>query len=322
MQVQDWVQTWVGAQSSADAAPDGSGETRAAVDPAAEAEVHAARSRLEEAVGELGDRLVATGCPLPLRLSNSTITNVDRCDGLAVARAGGSGVDPNWPMLRGRALDSYVQHVLIAGRVGDPVEDLRSMWMADELDETLAALDDHLTSDAREDLESDLSLLAAEAATLAPLAQLMPRLEQRLEVTIGGVLALPGRVDVLLGGAGTGAPSVLLEVKSSALRSEHMTQVRHYGLLQALREGRPPLAAGVWSPGVGVTDVPLTNTFGSSAERVVGSLVRTSALWEGAPVGLNPGSHCRFCPEVDRCPEGMTVASGSGDADHDDGSDW
>ena len=51
MQVQDWVQTWVGAQSSADAAPDGTGETRAAVDPAAEAEVHAARSRLEEAVG-------------------------------------------------------------------------------------------------------------------------------------------------------------------------------------------------------------------------------------------------------------------------------
>ncbi|MFV0316185.1 MAG: PD-(D/E)XK nuclease family protein [Microthrixaceae bacterium] len=267
-------------------------------------EVDSARARLDEAILPLGDVLVGAGAPLPLTLSNSTMGALDRCAGQAVALAGGDRRDPTWAMLRGKALDAYVQHALHVGVVGDPVEDLRSMWVAEERDEDLAALEEHLSGDEA-GCVSDLASLGSSVEELRALAAFVARTEQRVDVDVGGVMNLAGRIDVLIGGPGTGHRSMILEVKSSALRPEHSAQVRHYVMLTALRQGELPAAAGVWSPGVGVTDVPVNATLGSSAERVAAAAVRTAELWAGEAPRLHPGTHCRWCPELDRCPEAL-----------------
>lgn len=272
------------------------------------AELDSARELLDTTIGPLGEPLVAAGAPVPLGLSNSSMAALHQCVTFALSRTGEPDDDVSWALLRGRLLDLYVQHVLFVGRVGDPVEDLRSMLLAEERDDDLAMLDDHLRDD---DTEGDLARMAAAAGELEPLGALVPRVEQRVEVDIGGVVSLTGRIDVLVGGPGTGLPGAVVEVKSSGLRSEHMAQVRHYALLEGLREGVAPGAAAVWSPGSGVTDVPVEGSLESSAHRAARAASLMATVWEGEEPGRSPGGHCRWCPELDRCPVGL----------HDDGDD-
>ncbi len=223
-----------------------------------------ARARLESAAEALRERVEGIpGVGWPVSMTNATVGDLHRCEGLAVARAPRSRLadgeaGSTWAALAGAALDAYVAHVVHEGPVADPVADLISMWCAQrrgsDVEDLLGMLEDadpDVVSQRRERL-SELSRAAAPFAVLAGWA---PRVEVPVGCTIGGALALRGRVDVMLGGPGTGRPAVLIEVKSRDVRPDDHAQLRHYVMLSALRDGQMPAAAGVWSPGDTVADV-------------------------------------------------------------------
>lgn len=110
---------------------------------------------------------------LPLRLPKGRVVDLLVCERLAVARhrapdddpAGAADVSP--AMLRGLALDRFVQHELHGGPVADPAADLLAMLDAEgevELREQVAAVADALrlgplAAAARDWAGVDLSLI-------------------------------------------------------------------------------------------------------------------------------------------------------------------
>ncbi len=268
---------------------------------------------LEQAVAILSDAAVGfagrveglEGATLPVTLTTGLIEALHRCEGQAVASAGAAEREPDWPQLRGAALDSYVAHVLFEGPVADPVEDLVSMWEASGRDDRVGVLTTMLEDPVEAPHRcSELDLLARSALDFSAVASLSPRVEVKMGTTVAGSVALRGRVDVMLGG-GPGLAPTLIEVKSGNPRAEHASQLRHYALLGALRHGAPPAAAAIWYPGGDgpcmVSDVSMYEAVPSSARRVAGALSTLAELWEGRAPALTPGSHCSWCPEADHC---------------------
>ncbi len=246
-----------------------------------------------------------SGVRWPISVDNGRALDLHRCEGLAVARAGGTQEVTSWSALAGSALDAYVAHVLHEGPVADPVADLRSMWCAQGRDIDVAALDGFLDDsdpDAVAERLARLSDLSLAAGTLSVDPAWVPRVEVPVGVTVGGVLALRGRIDVLLGGPGTGRPTVIIEVKSGRGHPDHHAQLRHYVLLCALRHGEMPLAAGIWYPGPGVTGVHIVGAAEAAAERVSVAASKLVELWQGRPAHLHAGPHCSWCPVADGCP--------------------
>jgi len=280
-------------------------EGRATLDPH---EPAAARDRLEAAAADLAGSLQEIGgVPWPLSVTNSVVADLHRCEGLAVARAGADEPKrhdgPDWRRLAGEALGAYVAHVLVEGPVAEAADDLASMWRAagewdrvDRLEAYLSAADP-----AAAPRRAELDTLARAALAFDVDRGWVPRVELPIGTTVGGALALRGRVDVVLGGPGTGRPAVLVEVKSGGPHPEHHAQLRHYVLLAALRHGEMPAAAGVWYPDDSLVDVHVPGAAESSAERVAAMARRLAAFWEGAPPTLRAGAHCRWCPVADTC---------------------
>ncbi|MGI9578893.1 MAG: CRISPR-associated protein Cas4 [Microthrixaceae bacterium] len=297
-------------------------------------DVTAARSMLTEAARSL--RVLAgaeTGPALPLTISQQFVSSIHRCEQLAVQEAAGGHAGTGWKLFRGRALDAYVCHVIHAGPVADPVEDLRSHWAATDSPGDIEALDAHLsTLDRVADVDplavadavavadplavdervADLALLASSAGAFGQLRAQSPRVEVTLAVEIEDSVRLPGRVDVLLGGPGTGAPAVLLEVKSGSHRSDHSAQLRHYVMLAALVHGHVPAAAALWYPSGQeaqspemCVEVPVGGAVTSSAMRVVAAMERLGELWDGRVPQRTAGPHCNWCSLADVCSESL-----------------
>jgi hypothetical protein len=297
-------------------------EVRLRSDPADRAPVGAAARDLADDVPALRDQLeraaatfaaamaAGPGSPvgdqgraaLPVVLSKRLLGLHGRCEGAAVAALAGAGeAPPDWPMLRGRALDRFVAHQIFRGAPDDPVGDLLAMLRAGDESETAEALERALDPSRRE----ELAALAAAAGALGPCAGWAPRVEVSVGAELaGGEVRLPGRVDVLLGGPGTGLPATVVEVKSagSGHTYAHAEELRHYALLCALRHGRPPAAMALWYADGTTVPLLVEGAATAAARRVLDVLAALGEVRGGRPPSLRPGGHCRWCPGAPRCP--------------------
>ncbi|MGB6059058.1 MAG: hypothetical protein WBF71_12440 [Microthrixaceae bacterium] len=254
---------------------------------------------------------------LPLRLPKSRLAALERCERMAVAQAEPSD-EPEVPtdeMFKGLALDRFVVHQLTLGRVLDPVETLREMFLA----EGEAELVDHIEVREEEDLDRLNSMLGplATAASdgwsgIDP--SWLPRTQSRaLAVFDQGGVVCSGRLDVELGGGVTGLPGVVVEIKSGQPRSDHLAEMYYYALLVALRDRRAPGAMLCWYPNSAPLGAPVSAALLESVAMRIADSMQTWASLVGrsdlpAPAETS-GAWCRWCPDADRCPSSSTTFS-------------
>lgn len=265
---------------------------------------------------------------LPLRLPKSRLADIERCERMAVAQATPSD-EPEVAtdeMFRGVALDRFVVHQLALGRVLDPVEALREMFLA----EGEAELLDHLELREEDDsgqLNAMLGPLATAVADgwsgISP--SWLPRTQSRASAVLDGSgVVCSGRLDVELGGCATGLPGVVVEVKSGQPRSDHLAEMYYYALLVALRDRRAPAAMLCWYPNSAPLGAPVSAALLESVAIRVADAMQTWAALVGRSdrrePAETPGVWCRWCPDADRCPSSSTSSMGS-DSESDSESD-
>lgn len=270
--------------------------------PPAGEDLQPVRDRLAEAAERavaLLDGHSAEGA-LPLRLPKGRVLDLLSCERLAVARHAGpaDGGGASVALLRGQALDRFVQHELHEGPVAHPLEDLLAMVHAEgdlDLGHELAA--------AGADLR--LEPLAAAARDWAGTDPgWWPRTQSAVAVHLAdGLVRCEGRIDVELGGPLTGRPSVVVEVKVGRPHASHLGEVTHYALLVALRDGVAPSLLARWYPGTSLAHQVVTlDTLDSAARRLADMIVSWAQLQAGRPATERSGPGCAWCPDADRCP--------------------
>ncbi|CAN5467210.1 hypothetical protein BH10ACT3_BH10ACT3_12500 [soil metagenome] len=241
---------------------------------------------------------------LPLRVPKSRLADLERCERTAVARSRESG--PQEPMsdagLRGVALDRFVTHQLVAGRVLEPVAALRSMLEAEAEWQPLDALAQMGEAHAAELIDPLATSVADSWSGIDP--AWAPRTQSRAMVVLAdGAAVCSGVIDVELGGPSTTMPSVMVEVKSGRPVSSHQSEAYLYGLLVALRDRIAPAAVARWYPGGAPAVLPVSvGMLESAALRLEASLMRWAELIGGATPVETPGVWCRWCIDAPNCP--------------------
>jgi hypothetical protein len=252
---------------------------------------------------------------LPLRLPKGRLADLERCERTAVARAG-SAEPPTLgaAALRGTALDHYVAHQLVAGRVREPVADLTSMLEAWGDWDSLAALDE-LGPDADATLSPLAAAVAEEWGGIDP--AWVPRTQVRATLSLAdGTCSCAGVVDVELGGPGTGRPGVLIEVKSGNVAMSHPHEAYLYGLLVSLRDRSAPAVVARWYPGAEPVGLPVTlGVLEAAAARLGAGVQRWAELVAGDEPDERAGAWCGWCPDRAVCPSAAAEvgAPASGD---------
>jgi hypothetical protein len=257
---------------------------------------------------------------LPLRLPKSRLGDLGRCERLAVARAAHRDDTPTWSpaALRGVALDRFVAHQLVAGRVLDPGEVLRGMLAADASWSALAAVED-LDDGELSDLVDPLAEAVAQGWSGIDDAW-APRTQSSAMLVLADAQVVCSSVlDVELGGPPGDLPAILVEVKSGRPVSEHASEVYLYALLVALRDGAAPAEVARWYPGAAPAAIAVTDgLLETAAARLEDGIVAWAQLAAGRPPDEAPGVWCRWCPDAPRCP---SVERGDLRPDRADGDD-
>ena len=269
---------------------------------------------------------------LPLRLPKSRLADLDRCERTALARFRSSSLAGpiTDAALRGVAVDRFVAHQLVVGRVLDPVAALTSMLFAESEWAPLARLDQMSQTEAAE-LIDPLATLVADGWSGID-TRWEPRAQSRAMVVLGdGAVVCSSVVDVELGGPSTALPSVVIEVKSGRPVAAHQSEAYLYGLLVALRDRVAPVEVARWYPGSDVAAVPVSpGLLESAAVRLEDGIGRWAQLVDGRAPAESPGVWCRWCPDSEVCPSADPGAGPSPDpgadpsADHADdlGPEW
>lgn len=284
-------------------------------------ELEAVAARAVALLDEAGPRDGPAGAP-SLRLPKARLAALGRCERSAVALADGEdGGAVSTAVLLGVAHDRFVIHQLHAGRVREPLEDLREMLLAEGEWELLDALDQLESSDE----DAARARLDPVAATVADAwsgidEQWLPRTQSRATLLLaGGRVVCSGLVDVELGGPATGLPTVVVEVKSARPGADHVAEVGHYALLVAARDGRPPAAVARWYPGTAPAVVEVgAGVLESAARRLGDGITAWAELVSGRPPQERPGPWCGWCPAAGVC-ESARRADGGSNGDGVDG---
>lgn len=261
---------------------------------------------------------------LPLRLPKSRLADLGRCERLALARFETPTFDDEMTeaRFRGMALDRFVVHQLVAGRLLDPVTELRGALAAEG---EWAALD-HL--DSMDDVEAQAALWplvgAVTDAWSAVDAEWVPRTQSPAMLSLAdGAVVCSGLLDVEFGGPVAGRPGAVVEVKSGRPSAAHADEVYLYALVVALRDKVAPAEVARWYPGGGPVGLPVTTAVVETAARRLGDGIEQWAqLRAGRPAEEHAGWWCRFCPVADECPSARTdtpVEDGELDAELADG---
>lgn len=282
-----------------------------------EEELQALRQRLDESVTASWQAVEGHIDPdlVPVRLPKGRLAELEQCERLALARFEGSagGAADEAAVLRGTAVDHFVAHQLVAGRVREPVPDLASMLTAAADRASLEVLEGLPDDTARELLEPLASAVADAWAGIE--ASWAPRVQSSASVVLAGRRCITsGQVDVELGGPATDRPTVLVELKSGRPAATHQHEVYLYSLLVALRDRRAPVAAARWYPGGEQATVTVTiGVLDAAAGRLAAGFGRWLAILAGEPPGEVPGPWCSWCPDAADCPSAAAGHAGGGD---------
>lgn len=224
--------------------------------------------------------------------------------------------------------DVPLNHSLAAGVIGDlaaglvavnprfPAEQgwLNALRRAIEAERPdVAEFVDGLDGDDREEFET----LIDERCSVLPhllgdLSGHRPHSHERVTVRfLDANVWLTAELDLAVG-----EPRVVAEVKVGSYTNWIPEELRHYGLVVALRDGRAPIVgAAVTLADQRVSAVALgLDELELAAKRVLGTVADLVAVdratTDDEPLPTRPGGHCRWCPRVEVCdaPDDMVRA--------------
>jgi len=272
---------------------------------------------------------------VPIRMPKSRLADLDCCERKALAA---SQVDQaaqciSESMLRGLALDRFITHQLVAGRVLEPVETCISMLAAEAEDSAVQALQ-ALGPDVAAALVDPLAAQVADAWSGIDPAWVPRTQSKAAAVFADGAVVSSGIIDVELGGPSAGVPAVIVEVKSGKPVAAHQAEAYSYALLLALRDGSAPGAVARWYPGLDLAAVPVSEgLLASAALRLEQGVLRWTELLLGRAPEQTPGPWCSWCPDNAVCPSsrvhpqgqagaGTGVSKGEFEPEFDPEQDW
>jgi hypothetical protein len=262
---------------------------------------------------------------LPIRVPKSRLADLDCCERKALATYQADQAEPKdheeqvltESMLRGVALDRFVCHQLVAGRVLEPLQTCLSMLEAEAEDSAIAAFE-ALGPEAAAALIDPLAAQVADAwAGIDP--AWVPRTQSKASaVFANGAVVCSGIIDVELGGPSAGVPAVVVEVKSGKPVAAHQAEAYLYGLLLALRDGLAPGAVARWYPGSELAAVAVSEgLLASAAARVEQAILRWAELLCGRTPQESSGPWCGWCPDNEVCPSSRVDRSAPAGAESD-----
>lgn len=290
------------------------------VEPVDPAELAQLRAELEDEARREMDAVAGRIDPdlWPIRLPKQRLADLERCPRSALARfRATTDAPPGAAVLRGTALDQFVAHQLVVGRVREPLADLSSMLRAAADDVSLQLLDELGEQRSRELVEPLAGAVAESWGGIDP--RWVPQVQSRAALVLAdGACVCSGVVDVEFGGRGTGRPGVVIEVKSGAAAAAHVHEIYLYALLVALRDREAPAVVARWYPGADPSGPKVTlGVLEAAAARLVAGLRTWTELLAGGPAPERAGGWCSWCPDEAVCPSARLARSG---ADSDPGS--
>ncbi|MTA62948.1 MAG: hypothetical protein F2518_01265 [Actinobacteria bacterium] len=241
---------------------------------------------------------------LPIRVPKSRLADLDCCErkALAAAQKDHAEQEITESMLRGLALDRFVCHQLVAGRVLEPVQTCVSMLEAEAEDSAIAALE-ALGPEASAALIDPLAAQVSDAWSGIDPAWVPRTQSKAAAVFADGAVVCSGIIDVELGGPNAGVPGVIVEVKSGKPVAAHQAEAYLYGLLLALRDGLAPGAVARWYPGSDLAAVAVSEgLLESAATRLEQAMLRWAELLCGRTPQESSGPWCGWCPDNAVCP--------------------
>lgn len=154
------------------------------------------------------------------------------------------------------------------------------------------------------------SLTAAFVEVFPPLSPSFRPAVEAKQVWQYKALTCECRVDVQLGAdEDTAAGVVFVELKTGALREEHLADLEHYALLRALRVGVPPRLLVLFSVAEGRFLAQQVTSEGDllwkATDRLVDAVAARVSLTEGREPEMLPSPLCRWCEVRADCPAGQ-----------------
>lgn len=248
----------------------------------------------------------------PLRLSKHLVTGLLRCPRRVLGEEQGTSDD----VVVGWMVDAAAKLGTVSPRRAVTVDAAVAF---------LTALGDSTVTDHLADLGPEAARLKTDAAVridrlvASGLTVLdpawWPRVEDPVRVALAaGAVTVAGRIDVLLGGAPTGRPVVIVEVKGGRWYDGMRGDGHLYALMVALRDGEVP-ASAVTIVTDGTTHVePIRPALlQHAAERLDEAMGIAARLAAGEPPAMHPGAHCQHCPVRPDCPVGRAWRPGTAD---------
>jgi len=139
------------------------------------------------------------------------------------------------------------------------------------------------------------------------------RTDQRLVVGFGnGRLELVNAPDVAVR---LDASRVSIELKTGRVDGAHLADAMFGALVEGLRFGRAPDRVVLWdlSSGTGIGYDVRIDDLRAATRRTIAGIRRAIRITDGrAEPELNPGAHCRFCPDIETCPSALDAYEASG----------
>ncbi len=161
---------------------------------------------------------------------------------------------------------------------------------------------------------------AALPSLLGDISEYRPTSHERITVRfVDANVWLTAELDLAVGRTNR----VLAEVKTGSYTNWIPEELRHYGLLVALRDGHAPkVGAAITLTDQRVSAVSLgLGELELAAKRVLTTARNLAevdtAVREGRPVPTNPGDHCRWCQRLDVCPDAPDLSRADAELDGD-----
>ena len=266
------------------------------------------RGELEKA---LHDHVMLLGEDDPVYASKHAVAAVHGCETKFLAER----EFPGWsvPLVKGTVVHKAIE--LTINWRGEP-------FPADLVDESIASLEfteSELGRFLQDISDADRAQLRGDAVDLVTkFHECWPKLDRkwrpvteskvRLEL-FGGKVVIQGKIDLTLGRAnGLRAGKVLVDLKSGTFRPQHLDDLRHYALIEAIRIGVPPRRIASYYLDQGrfhAEDVSEDLLFAAAARAADAVKKMIELHLERRTPLLIAGPQCRWCALGTSCETGQ-----------------